>query len=220
MAIVNAFDLAARRSCRARTIRGHRRALPAAVPGARSAINGTGSGRTGRCPIVLGHDALDRAGILEQPGDVIAAIDSVDPRLVLGGWWPGEACLPDCPCGEQLPAELPDDPAGASIPDLSRAPETIAAAARSVGGRGGWTGLRWSTPRGRPTSLLLVAVDRSRLHLTVAQPPTTDDECHRVAAEHVAFCPDQQDPQHGDFYTLGIYTRMIRDARSWSFWWD
>ena len=67
---------------------------------------------------------------------------------------------------------------------------------------------------------VLVCIDRSRLHLSVGHPPRTEDECRRAAAEHFAFCPDQQDPQNGDFYTLSTYAGMIRGARSWHFWWD
>jgi hypothetical protein len=209
--------------------------------------------RTGRCPVLLGSDALVSAGVLEQPDDVIAAIDRTDPEQVLAGWWPGEACLPGCPCGERLPSELPPDPLGDAYPDLSRSPETIDDAVDLLGEPSplstlavvgatrpadtpavlGWAGFcnyhpyqdhvrlcavlrRWEERYGA----LLVQIDRSRLHLSVARPPTTDAECRRVAAEHFAFCPDQQDPQNGDFYTLSRYAAMMRGTRSWHFWWD
>ncbi len=206
--------------------------------------------RTGRCPVLLGDDALTSAGTLEQPDDVIAAIDETDVDAVLAGWWPGEACLPGCPCGERLPSELPADPAGKSYPDLSGAAETIDAAVAYLGGAGpltmadarrpadvpavlGWAGIcnyhpyqdharlcavlrRWEERYGA----VLVHIGRSTLHLSVGCPPTTDEECRRAAAEHFAFCPDQQDPQNGDFYTLSRYAGMLRRARSWRFWWD
>lgn len=206
--------------------------------------------RTGRCPVLLGRDALRSAGGLEQPPDVLAAIDGTDVEEVLAGWWPGEACLPGCPCGERLPTELPADPAGDSWPDLSTDQETIDGAVAYLGGTGpltmadagrpadipavlGWMGFcnyhpyqdhvrvcavlrRWEERYGA----ILVHIGRSTLHLSVAYPPRTDDECRRAAAEHFAFCPDQQDPQNGDFYTLSSYAEMIRGAPSWRFWWD
>lgn len=201
---------------------------------------------TGRCPVLLDPDALEMAGVLEQPDDVIAAIDATDVEEVLSHWWPGSACLPGCPCGERLPV----DPAGPSCPDRSGAPETIDAAVAYLGGSGplttadagrpadvpavlGWAGFcnyhpyqdhvrlcavlrRWEERYGA----VLVRIGRATLHLSVAFPPTADDECRRLAAEHVAFCPDQQDPQNGDFSTLSRYAGMMRGARSWRFWWD
>lgn len=209
--------------------------------------------RTGRCPVLLGRDALEMAGVLEQPDDVIAAIDRTDAEAVLAGWWPGSACLPGCPCGERLPAEMPSDPAGGDYPDRSRSLETIDAAVAFLGEPSplstfttvgaarpadtpavlGWAGFcnyhpyqdhvrlcavlrRWEERYGA----VLVRIERSRLHLSVAHPPTTDAECRRLAAEHFAFCPDQQDPQNGDFYTLSRYAAMMRGAGSWNFWWD
>lgn len=205
---------------------------------------------TGRCPVLLGRDALRMAGVLEQPDDVIAAIDGTDVEAVLAAWWPGSACLPGCPCGERLPTELPVDPAGPSCPDRSGSPETIDAAVAYLGGSGpltmadatrpadvpavlGWAGFcnyhpyqdavricavlrRWEERYGA----VLVHIGRSTLHLSVAFPPTTEDECRRLAAEHFAFCPDQQDPQDGDFYTLSRYAGMMCGAGSWRFWWD
>lgn len=207
--------------------------------------------RTGRCPVLLGPDALEM--VLDQPDDVTAAIDTADAGAVLAGWWPGERCLPGCPCGEQLPSELPPDPAGDSFPDLSVSPATIAAATALLGGPGprtpitmvdaarpadtiaalGWAGFCNYQPNQDHVSIcavlrrweerwgaVVVRVDRDRLQLSVGHPPVTDDECRRAAAEHFAFCPDQQDPQNGDFYTLTRYAGMIRGARSWGFWWD
>lgn len=208
--------------------------------------------RTGRCPVWLGPTALEGAGILERPEDVVGAITATDAEVVLARWWPGP-CLPQCPCGEPLPAELPEDPARDSSPDLSRSAVTFNRAVEFVGDPGsmsglavvdaarpadipavlGWSGIcnyhpyqdlvcisavlrRWEERWGA----LLVDMDRSRLHLSVAAPPMTDDESLHVAAEHFAFCPDQQDPQDGRIFTLRTYAQMIRGARSWHFWWD
>lgn len=206
--------------------------------------------RSGRCPVWLGPTALEGAGVLGRPDDVIGEIDATDADVVLARWWPGP-CHPECPCGEQLPAEPPEDPARDT--DLSRSAETFAAAAAHLGDPGplavlavvdatrpadvpaalGWSGIcnyhpyqdlvsisavlrRWEERWGA----LLVDMDRSRLHLSVAHPPMSDAECLNVAGEHFAFCPDQQDPQNGRIYTLRTYAQTIRGARSWHFWWD
>ena len=209
--------------------------------------------RTGRAPVWLGPTALDGAGLLDRPEDVIAAIDGTDAGAVLAQWWPGQWCLPGCGCGEKLPDQLPIDPAAGSAPDLSRDGATFLRAVQLIGDPGplcslavvdaarpadipavlGWSGIcnyhptqdlvricavlrRWE----RRWGALLVGMDRSRLCLSVAHPPTTEDECRAVAAEHFAFCPDQQDPQDGRWFTLSAYAGMIRGAGSWRFWWD
>ncbi|MCE3553611.1 DUF4253 domain-containing protein [Pseudonocardia sp. RS11V-5] len=67
---------------------------------------------------------------------------------------------------------------------------------------------------------VLVELDAATLILSVAAPPMTRQECETVAAEHFAFCPDQQDPQDGRIFTLRSYADLIRGARQWRFWWD
>jgi hypothetical protein len=39
----------------------------------------------------------------------------------------------------------------------------------------------------------------------------------RVAAEHLAFCPDNVRQGSG---SLAAYAQEIRGRQSWSFWWD
>lgn len=90
--------------------------------------------KTGRCPVWLGPDALEAAGALERPDDVIREIDATDADVVLARWWPGP-CRPECPCDEALP-ELPDDPANGSAPDMSRSVETFASAVELLGAPG------------------------------------------------------------------------------------
>ncbi|GAA4702884.1 hypothetical protein GCM10023215_47730 [Pseudonocardia yuanmonensis] len=67
---------------------------------------------------------------------------------------------------------------------------------------------------------VLTLLDADTLILSVAAPPMTRRECESVAAEHFAFCPDQQDPQDGRWFTLRGYADLIRGARQWRFWWD
>jgi hypothetical protein len=55
------------------------------------------------------------------------------------------------------------------------------------------------------------------LGLTVAAPPTTPEHAVQVAAEHVAFCPDNMEQGPG---TLLTYAEQVQGTNSWSFWWD
>ncbi|MFC5137009.1 DUF4253 domain-containing protein [Actinomycetospora rhizophila] len=67
---------------------------------------------------------------------------------------------------------------------------------------------------------VLSVMSSSTLLLSVAFPPTTDEEAELVASEHFAFCPDQVDPQNGTVYTPRTYGQTIRNANHWRFWWD
>jgi hypothetical protein len=53
------------------------------------------------------------------------------------------------------------------------------------------------------------------LCLSVAWPPATAEQARRVAAEHLAFCPDIV-----GFSTFGEYADSLRSASTWQFWWD
>ncbi|MEQ3553248.1 DUF4253 domain-containing protein [Pseudonocardia nematodicida] len=89
---------------------------------------------TGRCPVWVRPDDLEHT--LDRPADPVElsqAIDAVDGREVLARWWPGP-CLPECPCGDPLPAAIPR----AAIPDaeprdLALRPATFDAAVALVG---------------------------------------------------------------------------------------
>ncbi|QKW23523.1 DUF4253 domain-containing protein [Kitasatospora sp. NA04385] len=63
----------------------------------------------------------------------------------------------------------------------------------------------------------LVQVGFAELELSVAAPP--GDECNalRIAAEHLAFCPDNIFQGAG---TLTEYASGLVGAEQWSFWWD
>ncbi|MEW2625900.1 DUF4253 domain-containing protein [Streptomyces sp. NPDC048106] len=65
----------------------------------------------------------------------------------------------------------------------------------------------------------VVAVGFSNLHLSVAAPPTTEEDALLVAAEHFAFCPDNI-WQGSRPYTLAAYAARITGAHNWDFWWD
>ncbi|MBB5828353.1 DUF4253 domain-containing protein [Micromonospora carbonacea] len=51
----------------------------------------------------------------------------------------------------------------------------------------------------------------------MAAPPTAAGHALRVAAEHLAFCPDNVRQGSG---SLAAYAEEIRGRQSWSFWWD
>ncbi|MBC3193008.1 DUF4253 domain-containing protein [Pseudonocardia sp. C8] len=205
---------------------------------------------TGRCPVWVHPDdlehTLDRP---EDPDDLADAIDVTGGEAVLDRWWPGP-CRAECPCGDPLPDAIPRAWLGRPAPDLSLRPETFDAAVELAAGYQGslavvdayrpsdvpavlgWAGIcnyphqdlvalsavlrYWEARWGA----VVVSLTRSRMTLSVARPPMHDDECEQVAAEHFAFCPDQPDPQNGDYYSLRRYAGMVRGARSWGFWWD
>ncbi|WP_051814429.1 DUF4253 domain-containing protein [Kitasatospora sp. MBT63] len=65
----------------------------------------------------------------------------------------------------------------------------------------------------------LVLLERERLILSVAAPPSTTDAAQAVAAEHFAFAPDTI--TQGDHETLRPYAaHEVLGRRMWSFWWD
>jgi hypothetical protein len=65
----------------------------------------------------------------------------------------------------------------------------------------------------------VVAVGFSTLHLSVAAPPTAEEDALLVAAEHFAFCPDNI-WQGARPYTLAAYAERITGVHNWDFWWD
>ncbi|MGK5552927.1 DUF4253 domain-containing protein [Actinomadura kijaniata] len=63
----------------------------------------------------------------------------------------------------------------------------------------------------------VVKVGFDTLDLSVAAPPRTPEHARRVAAEHLAFCPDNVWQGSGDFETYAV---SLVDAERWHFWWD
>ena len=63
----------------------------------------------------------------------------------------------------------------------------------------------------------VVCVGFDTLRLSVAAPPTTRDAALAVAAEHMAFCPDNIWQGIG---TLSAYADALVNAEEWYFWWD
>ncbi|WP_430780252.1 DUF4253 domain-containing protein [Actinoplanes sp. G11-F43] len=63
----------------------------------------------------------------------------------------------------------------------------------------------------------VVGVGFDTLHLSVAAPPTGFDHAREVAAEHLAFCPDNVWQGCG---SLDDYAESLVGTPTWSFWWD
>lgn len=65
----------------------------------------------------------------------------------------------------------------------------------------------------------VVALTADQLVLSVAAPPTTQEEAEAVAAEHFAFCSDNI--TQGRHETLRAYAQHdVLNQQVWSFWWD
>ncbi|BAJ33049.1 MULTISPECIES: DUF4253 domain-containing protein [Kitasatospora] len=63
----------------------------------------------------------------------------------------------------------------------------------------------------------VVQVGFAELELSVAAPPVDEPTALRIAAEHLAFCPDNIFQGAG---TLTAYAPGLIGAPQWSFWWD
>ncbi|KDN80791.1 DUF4253 domain-containing protein [Kitasatospora cheerisanensis] len=63
----------------------------------------------------------------------------------------------------------------------------------------------------------LVQVGFADLELSVSAPPEDEDTALRIAAEHLAFCPDNIFQGAG---SLTEYAPGLVDADQWTFWWD
>ncbi|MEU4315093.1 DUF4253 domain-containing protein [Nocardia sp. NPDC024068] len=61
----------------------------------------------------------------------------------------------------------------------------------------------------------VVMVGFDTLHLSVASPPASDEHARQVAAEHMAFCPDNFDSG-----TFDAYAKSLIGLGTWNFWWD
>ncbi|MFI0990606.1 DUF4253 domain-containing protein [Streptomyces exfoliatus] len=65
----------------------------------------------------------------------------------------------------------------------------------------------------------VVAVGFSTLHISVAAPPTNQEDALLVAAEHFALCPDNI-WQGTRPHTLTAYAERLTGTHHWDFWWD
>ncbi|MFI1097926.1 DUF4253 domain-containing protein [Streptomyces sp. NPDC020917] len=174
-------------------------------------------------------DSHDPAAVLAGwwPDDGDEDEERTEATAPFGQGWPGLAPAapprhdPDLLAeafAHQLLAEEPHVRLG-----LVAAP-TGAAALTSVG----WSGplnhdndtARFSAVVGdweRRFGVRVVGVGFDTLRLSVAAPPATADAALAVAAEHLAFCPDNIWQGVG---SVADYAEMLVDEDEWYFWWD
>lgn len=205
----------------------------------------TASASTGRWPLWVFDDERVRAPV--DPTRALAEVDACDAGQVLSERWPG-----GCPCCDErldpfrdgFPGLLPrpavdPDAALAHLAQVGdgtylRVPQLVSVTRPAdVPAVIGWMGSfnSWDDTVGMSAVLrsweqrfgaMLFLMNHSTLELAVAAPPHTEDECLRVAAEHIAFCWDAFDTYTGQITTdtLREYARRLEGAQRWRFWWD
>jgi Domain of unknown function (DUF4253) len=201
--------------------------------------------RTGQCPVWIAD--LCRTDPPDDRERLLAELEARNPGQVLAEQWPGA-----CPCCDEHQNPFRTGFPGLLLRPLVDLDDAIRHATRviamscwsepdlvpatrpaDVPAVIGWTGSRnsWRDTVGMSAVLrsweerfgaLLLRVTSSTLEVAVASPPTTDDECLRVAAEHVAFCWHAEETYTGQMSTdtLRHYSQRLRDAPRWRFWWD
>ncbi|MFJ9445447.1 DUF4253 domain-containing protein [Kitasatospora sp. NPDC101235] len=158
-------------------------------------------------------DPQDRAGLLAE-------------LAPFGDTWPG-------PAPAAAPQREPQECADRLARQLLRArPGLRIGLVRADGGAEalaacGWNGTNGHGDSGEIAAVLrswqqrfgarVVQVGAASLELSVAAPPAGPEEALLVAAEHVAFCPDNLS-QHGE--GLADYAEELVGTGNWGFWWD
>ncbi|WP_158607824.1 DUF4253 domain-containing protein [Nocardia panacis] len=166
----------------------------------------------------------------------VEKIDALDPYEVLRELWPSES--------ESVYAEIPsqwlhlapeDTDVGPAARELARSlgfgtlrliglvPTTSGADALTLCGWHGPLNLTDSTEAisavvrswEQRFGAQVVMIGLDTLHLSVAAPPTSHAQALEIAAEHLAFCPD-----NFDFGTLDDYATKLIGQTRWNFWWD
>ncbi len=163
-------------------------------------------------------DVLDGNGVLRRFWDDVAEEDD--------GRWPGLA-----EPGEG--AGRADDAARELVESLGRGRDWLLGLVPAVRGADALTLMGWDGPCNHTDhtqeisavlrswedrfGVRVVAAGFDTLELSVAAPPVTFGHARRVAAEHLAFCPDNVWQGSG---TLEEYAKALVEADRWSFWWD
>ncbi len=193
--------------------------------------------RSGCCPVWVTEP--ERLNVPDDVPRAVAAIERADVEAFMAARW-----MQNCPlCG----CRDPFDEFPGLQPALLRTEDPTVAAARMATGRMSAhlalvpvsrpadtvTALGWTGPCNYQEDLagmsgvlrswedrfgaLVVQMDTSTLWVSVAAPPRTVDQCHRVAAEHFSFCRDVdwEDPR-----PLRRYADTLRGNGTWRFWWD
>ncbi|MET7441740.1 DUF4253 domain-containing protein [Streptomyces sp. NPDC004082] len=176
-----------------------------------------------------GADHPGRAGVEEVFGPPATYDERVAP---FGPLWPGLAPAapldadPDARAAE-VADSLTDGGSWLGEPRLALVPARRSA---DLPAAVGWSGaVNHEDDVARLSSVLrswedrfgirVVALAFDQLVLSVAAPPATPAAAEAVAAEHLAFCPDNI--TQGSHETLRAYARHeVLGKRVWSFWWD
>ena len=158
-----------------------------------------------------------------------------DPAELLASWWahaaPGKAWPGLAPTTARVDAAEAGATADREAAALlaSRRPWRLGLVAAGRGADAptvvGWDGPANHTNDAAHISAVLrswedrfgarvVGLGFDELFLSVAAPPATVDEALRVAAEHLAFCPDNVTG------LLTDYAPGLVDSPAWHFWWD
>ncbi|MEV6056838.1 DUF4253 domain-containing protein [Streptomyces sp. NPDC052107] len=149
-----------------------------------------------------------------------------------GGEWPGLA-----PAGslsadpDTRAAQVADALRGGRGAVIEEAHLALVPARRSadIPAAIGWTGpVNYESDVARVCAVLrswedrfgirVVALGLDTLVVSVAAPPTTEEDAQAVAAEHFAFCPDNV--LQGEQDTFRAYAKDLIGALTWTFWWD
>ncbi|MFE8960094.1 DUF4253 domain-containing protein [Streptomyces iakyrus] len=212
-----------------------------ALPGGWAALEP--ARRAGLLPVLLetgdGHGGPDRwqlmPGKVSYPGDHDAEevlAEYWEEHAAEGASWPGMAEPvgpdrdPDTTAGD-LADTLLEDGGPLKEPRLALVPARRSA---DVPAAIGWTGpANHEGDTARLSAVLrswedrfgirVVALGFDHLLLSVATPPTTPAAAEAVAAEHLAFCPDNI--HQGADPTLRAYAEhQVLNQPVWHFWWD
>ncbi|MFI6286125.1 DUF4253 domain-containing protein [Streptomyces sp. NPDC051018] len=169
------------------------------------------------------HTAVD------EEDDMLDADERLAVTAPFGQTWPGlapsrqTATDPDHLVAEFAQAFLADRP-------QTRLGLVVAASGAEALTAAGWNGpCNYDNATGKFSAVVrdwehrfaarVVAVGFATLHLSVAAPPTTEEDALLVAAEHFAFCPDNI-WQGRSPYTLTAYAERLTGVHNWDFWWD
>jgi hypothetical protein len=172
--------------------------------------------------------------------DGVTSVDDHDPADVLAAWWAEhtEAAGPYTRWPGFAPAPEhrgdPDRAAGQLARDLLSHPNfrlCLVAAGRSadVLAVSGWDGpVNYEGDTAKYSAVVRTWEDRfgarvvaldgfAVLRMSVGAPPTTVADAMPLAAEHLAFAPDNV---WQDIHPLDRYAERLVDNPQWTFWWD
>jgi hypothetical protein len=196
--------------------------------------------RSGYWPLLLGPDDDGRPWTERGVSfDGLTSPVDHDAAALLRTWWQRGDPGTDWPGGPVPTPPYRADPderaAAVAYSFLAESPATRLGLVTAASGADALTAAGWRGPARhvrdtaqisavlrdweRRYGVRVVALDGlATLVLSVAAPPVDREQALRVAAEHVAFCPDAIEGRAGT--TLGSHADTLLDAEFWIFWWD